>query len=64
MAEALLSAFLGVLFDRLSSRELLNFARREGLEKKLEKWSRMLPRIKAVLADAEEKRDHGVEVKK
>jgi hypothetical protein len=35
MAEALLSAFLGVLFDRLSSWELLNFARREGLEKKL-----------------------------
>jgi ElaB/YqjD/DUF883 family membrane-anchored ribosome-binding protein len=64
MAEALLSAFLGVLFDRLSSWELLNFACRKGLEKKLEKWSRMLPRIKAVLADAEEKQDHGVEVKK
>jgi Leucine-rich repeat (LRR) protein len=64
MGDALLSAFLGVLFDRLASRELLNFARQEGLEKKLDKWSKMLPRIKAVLGDAEEKQDNGVEVKK
>jgi hypothetical protein len=49
MADALLSAFLGVLFDRLASPELLNFARQEGLEKKLKKWSKMLPRIEAVL---------------
>jgi Leucine-rich repeat (LRR) protein len=64
MAEALLSAFLGVLVDRLASRELLNFARREGLEKKLKKWSKMLPRIEAVLDDAEEKRENGVAVKR
>jgi Leucine-rich repeat (LRR) protein len=64
MAEALLSAFLGVLFDRLASPELLNFARQEGLEKKLEKWSKMLPRIEAVLDDAEQKQENGVAVKR
>jgi hypothetical protein len=64
MAEALLSAFLGVLFDRLASRELLNFARQEGLEKKLKKWSKMLPRIEAVLDVAEEKQENGVAVKR
>jgi hypothetical protein len=64
MAEALLSTFLSVLFDHLASQELFNFAHRERLEKNLEKWSRMLARIKVVLADAEEKQDHGVEVKK
>jgi hypothetical protein len=64
MAEALLSAFLGVLFDRLASRELLNFARQEGLEKKLEKWSKMLLRIETVLDDAEEKQENGVAVKR
>jgi Leucine-rich repeat (LRR) protein len=64
MAEALLSAFLGVLFDRLVSPELLNFARREGLEKKIETWSKMLPRIEAVLDDAEEKQENGFAVKR
>jgi len=64
MAEALLSAFLGVLFDRLASPDLLNFVRQEGLEKKLEKWSKMLPRIEAVLDDAEEKQENGVAVKR
>jgi len=49
MADSLLSAFLGFLFDRLASPELLTFARREGLEKKLIKWSKMLPRIEVVL---------------
>jgi hypothetical protein len=64
MADALLSAFLDVLLDRLASRELLNFARQEGLEKKLDKWSKMLPRIEAVLDDAEEKQENGVAVKR
>jgi hypothetical protein len=64
MADALLSAFLGVLFNRLTSPELLNFARQEGLEKKLKKWSKMLPRIEAVLDDAEEKQENGVAVKR
>jgi len=64
MAEAVLSASLGVLFDRLASPELLNFARQEGLEEKLDKWTKMLSTIEAVLDDAEEKQDHGRAVKK
>jgi hypothetical protein len=64
MADSLLSAFLGFLFDRLASPELLTFARREGLEKKLIKWSKMLPRIEVVLDDAEEKQETGVAVKR
>jgi hypothetical protein len=56
MADAVLSALLGVVFDRLASPELLNFARREGLDqKKLDKWSKTLKRIEAVLDDADEK---------
>ncbi|GAV89259.1 LOW QUALITY PROTEIN: NB-ARC domain-containing protein, partial [Cephalotus follicularis] len=62
MAELVLSAFLQVLFDRLASRELLNFARREGLEKKLHKLKKTLLTIEAVLGDAEDKQltDRGV----
>ncbi|XP_062175401.1 putative disease resistance RPP13-like protein 1 [Alnus glutinosa] len=56
MADAVLSGLLGVVFDRLASPELLNFARREGLDqKKLDKWSKTLKRIEAVLGDADEK---------
>ncbi|KAB1226311.1 putative disease resistance RPP13-like protein 1 [Morella rubra] len=55
LGELFLSAFLQVLFDRLASPELLNFARREGLLKKLYKWEKTLSVIKAVLDDAEEK---------
>jgi hypothetical protein len=42
-----------VLFDRLASHDLLNFARQEGLRKKLDKWRKMLKRIQAVLDDAD-----------
>jgi hypothetical protein len=45
-----------VLFDRLASPELLNFAWRQGLEKKPEISSKILKRIEAVLDDADEKR--------
>jgi hypothetical protein len=64
MAEVVLSDFLGVLFDRLASPELVNFARQEGLGKKLEKWSKMLPRVEAVLDGAEEKQQNGIAVKR
>ncbi|XP_059436475.1 putative disease resistance RPP13-like protein 1 [Corylus avellana] len=64
MAEAVFSAFLGVLFDRLASPELLNFFRREGLEEKGDKLRKMLSKIEAVLDDAEEKQDNRVAVKK
>ncbi|XP_039162984.1 putative disease resistance RPP13-like protein 1 [Eucalyptus grandis] len=55
IAELFLGAFLQVLFDRLASRELLNFARRKGIVTQLEEWEKMLASIKEVLDDAEEK---------
>ncbi|GAV59464.1 LOW QUALITY PROTEIN: NB-ARC domain-containing protein/LRR_8 domain-containing protein, partial [Cephalotus follicularis] len=64
MAELVLSAFLQVLFDRLASHELLNFARREGLERKLDRLKKTLLTIEAVLRDAEDKQltDRGVKM--
>ncbi|KAA8520285.1 hypothetical protein F0562_014541 [Nyssa sinensis] len=55
VGEIILSAFITALFEKLSSRELLNFARREGIETQLKKWSNMLGDIQAVLSDAEDK---------
>ncbi|XP_031264012.1 putative disease resistance RPP13-like protein 1 [Pistacia vera] len=55
VAELFLSAFLQVLFDRLASKELLNFVRRNGVDSKLTEWKRTLKMIQAVLRDAEEK---------
>ncbi|XP_062173783.1 putative disease resistance RPP13-like protein 1 [Alnus glutinosa] len=56
VAEIFLAAFLEVLFDKLLSPELLNFARRyQGLGQKLGKWKKTLSRIQALLDDAEEK---------
>ncbi|KAL5802106.1 hypothetical protein ACOSQ4_030411 [Xanthoceras sorbifolium] len=55
VGELFLSAFLQVLFDRLASRELLEFLRQEGLHKKLQKWENTLRMVQAVLGDAEEK---------
>ncbi|KAH7574711.1 hypothetical protein JRO89_XS03G0333700 [Xanthoceras sorbifolium] len=55
VGELFLSAFLQVLFDRLASRELLQFLRQEGQHKKLQKWENTLRMVQAVLADAEEK---------
>ncbi|XP_042978968.1 putative disease resistance RPP13-like protein 1 [Carya illinoinensis] len=58
VGELFLAVFLQVLFDRLASPELLAFARREGLEKKLDKWSKTLSTIQKVLDDAEERELH------
>ncbi|XP_031395527.1 putative disease resistance RPP13-like protein 1 [Punica granatum] len=44
-----------VLFDRLASRELLNFARREKLRSRLKRWERNLQDINIVLEDAEDR---------
>ncbi|KAF7850956.1 hypothetical protein BT93_L4813 [Corymbia citriodora subsp. variegata] len=55
IAELFLGAFLQVLFDRLASRELLNFARREGIDTQLKKWENMLASINRVLDDAEDR---------
>ncbi|KAH7548483.1 hypothetical protein JRO89_XS14G0141400 [Xanthoceras sorbifolium] len=55
IGELFLSAFLQALFDRLASRDLFQFARREGLHVTLKKWERKLKTIESVLIDAEEK---------
>ncbi|KDO43223.1 hypothetical protein CISIN_1g007817mg [Citrus sinensis] len=57
VGELLLSAFFQVLFDRLASRDLLNFVRQlqGGLDSELKKWENTLIMIQAVLCDAEEK---------
>ncbi|KAI3421711.1 Glucan endo-1 [Psidium guajava] len=63
IAELFLGAFLQVLFDRLASPQLLNFARRKGIDKLLNKWDKLLTSINHVLVDAEDRQltgDHGV----
>lgn len=55
VGELFLSAMLQVLFDRLTSREVLQLAHQRGVISKLEKWRKILLMIQAVLSDAEEK---------
>ncbi|XP_057513352.1 putative disease resistance RPP13-like protein 1 isoform X2 [Actinidia eriantha] len=55
VGEIFLAASITVLLEKLASGELSNFVRREGIHTALEKWTRMLKEIEAVLADAEEK---------
>ncbi|KAK3188553.1 hypothetical protein Dsin_028114 [Dipteronia sinensis] len=55
IGELFLAAFLQVLFERLMSPDLLQFARREWLHPTLKKWERKLKTIESVLNDAEEK---------
>ncbi|XP_031260362.1 putative disease resistance RPP13-like protein 1 [Pistacia vera] len=62
IGELFLSAFIKVLFERLASRELLNFASQEGVGSKLKIWEERLVMIQArgirfwaVLRDAKEK---------
>ncbi|KAF7142097.1 hypothetical protein RHSIM_Rhsim06G0066400 [Rhododendron simsii] len=53
--EIFLSAFIQVLFEKLASRDLWNFALKKQIHTQLAKWSRMLEQIEALLADAEDK---------
>ncbi|CAK9161930.1 unnamed protein product [Ilex paraguariensis] len=55
VAEIFLTAFVIVLFERLVSYELLNFALREGIHTQVRKCSQLLIKIQAVLSDAETK---------
>ncbi|KAF2300061.1 hypothetical protein GH714_007825 [Hevea brasiliensis] len=55
VGEAILGALLAALFTVLTSRDFLNFARREGISKKLDMWRKTLSMIEEVLVDAEEK---------
>ncbi|KAL6127843.1 hypothetical protein ACLB2K_071204 [Fragaria x ananassa] len=57
MGEAVLGAFLQVLLEKLADQEITEyFGRLKGVDKKvLEKWTRTLRAIEAMLSDAEEK---------
>nr|XP_028943775.1 putative disease resistance RPP13-like protein 1 isoform X2 [Malus domestica] len=56
LGEGFLAAFLKVLLNRLTSREILNYIGNfRGVRKKLDKWRAVLTAIGAVLSDAEEK---------
>lgn len=59
IAELFLGAFLQILFDRLASHELLNFARHRGINTLLKKWEKMLININQVLDDAEDRQLNG-----
>ncbi|KAL5803804.1 hypothetical protein ACOSQ3_030604 [Xanthoceras sorbifolium] len=55
VVELLVSAFLPVLLERLTSPELRQFLRQEGLYPRIKRWEKMLSMIQDVLGDAEEK---------
>ncbi|XP_030965415.1 putative disease resistance RPP13-like protein 1 [Quercus lobata] len=55
IGEAALSAFFEVLFDKLSSSDLLKIFQQEQVHADLKKWKTTLPKIRAVLDDAEDK---------
>ncbi|XP_057978576.1 putative disease resistance RPP13-like protein 1 isoform X2 [Malania oleifera] len=55
VGEVFLGAFLSVLFDRLASSELLEFANREGLRSRIVDWEKELRMIRYYLQDAEKK---------
>ena len=55
IGEAALSSLFGVLFDKLTSSDLLKFFQQEQVHADLNKWKKMLMKIHAVLDDAEEK---------
>ncbi|KAK2640074.1 hypothetical protein Ddye_027869 [Dipteronia dyeriana] len=55
VVELLVSAFVAVLLERLTSPELLRFLRQEGLYSKIKKWEDTLKIIQAVLGNAEDK---------
>ncbi|CAN6693357.1 unnamed protein product [Malus baccata var. baccata] len=56
LGEVFLAAFLQLLLDRLTPRDILNyFGNFRGVGKKLEKWRATLSTIAAVLSDADER---------
>ena len=55
IGEAALSAFFEVLFDKLSSSDLLKIFKQDLVHADLKKWRTTLPKIRAVLDDAEDK---------
>lgn len=55
LGEIFLTAFIDLLFNKLTSAEFLHFVRQEGLHTKLKKLEKTLQIIRAALIDAEEK---------
>ncbi|KAF3954864.1 hypothetical protein CMV_019844 [Castanea mollissima] len=55
LAGAALSAFFDVLFDKLSSSDLLNIFWQKNVDADLKKWKKTLEKISEVLDDAEDK---------
>ncbi|XP_052298462.1 putative disease resistance RPP13-like protein 1 [Citrus sinensis] len=56
IGEAILTASVDLLVNKLASEGIRLFARQEPIQADLKKWKNMLVVIKAVLADAEEKK--------
>ncbi|KAL9451741.1 hypothetical protein AB3S75_013331 [Citrus x aurantiifolia] len=56
IGEAILTASVDLLVNKLASEGIRLFARQEQIQAYLKKWKNMLVMIKAVLADAEEKK--------
>ncbi|XP_035833102.1 putative disease resistance protein RGA3 [Helianthus annuus] len=55
MVELVISAFLGVLFEKLASATVRNIARYKGVDSEIKKWQRWLKQIQCVLSDASHK---------
>ncbi|KAH9684410.1 putative disease resistance RPP13-like protein 1 [Citrus sinensis] len=64
IGEAILTASVDLLVNKLASEGILFFARQEKIQDDLMKWENMLEMIKAVLDDAEEKKTTNQFVKK
>ncbi|XP_024038772.1 putative disease resistance RPP13-like protein 1 [Citrus clementina] len=64
IGEAILTASVDLLVNKLASEGILFFARQEQIKADLMKWANMLEMIKAVLDDAEEKKTTNQFVKK
>ncbi|XP_024040896.1 putative disease resistance RPP13-like protein 1 [Citrus clementina] len=64
IGEAILTASVDLLVNKLASEGILFFARQEQIKADLMKWANMLEMIKAVLEDAEEKKTTNQFVKK
>ncbi|GKV12654.1 hypothetical protein SLEP1_g23777 [Rubroshorea leprosula] len=54
LADVMVSALVDFISDRLSASEFLNFARREQFFSQLNKWENFLPKINALLEDAQQ----------
>ena len=63
LIEVFLGAIIKVIFDKLASVDLKKFARSEGLDTQLKRWSQVLSLIQAVLDDAEDKQNMRIAVK-